>query len=365
MLDPAFARQRQSRLLQQMQTLEIDAVVVGWSQHVYYFTAYRPFWLQEAAFLLSSDGRSTAFVAGKTPLAPAADDLIEFQGSWDGTQRQDQPAAVAALVLDQLKGRKIKRLALDASAVSSQILLQRQSVATAADPVLWQMRRAKDPDELNLMRKAFACADAMYARARQIIEPGIDEIHLFAQLHEAAVRVAGEPLSAVLGNDYSCGAGGGPPRGGKQARAGEIYILDVGPAYRGYFADASRGLAVNGNPTDAQRKAHAALVGCFPIVERLARPGVRCTDVYRAVDEHLKSTAGAGLTHHLGHGIGLQPHEFPHLNLRWDDVFIEGEVFTVEPGLYGPQLGGGIRLENTYAIKSTGLENLVTAPLDL
>jgi Xaa-Pro dipeptidase len=348
-----------------MQNLEIDAVVVGWSQHVYYFTAYRPFWLQEAAFLLFSDGRSTAFVAGKTIDAPAADDLIEFQASWDGTQRQDQPAAVAAMVVDQLKGRKVRRLALDASAVSSQILLQRQSPATAADPLLWQMRRAKDPDELILMRKAFACADAMYARARQIIEPGIDEIHLFAELHAAAVRVAGEPLSAVLGNDYSCGVGGGPPRGGKQARAGEIYILDVGPAYRGYFADASRGFSVDGNPTDAQREAHAALAGCFPIVETLARPGVRCRDVYAAVDQHLKSKTGVGLTHHLGHGIGLQPHEFPHLNMRWDDVLIEGEVFTVEPGLYGSHLAGGIRLENTYLIKSTGLENLVTAPLDL
>jgi Xaa-Pro aminopeptidase len=205
----------------------------------------------------------------------------------------------------------------------------------------------------------------MYAKARQIIEPGIDEIDLFAQLHAAAVDIACEPLSALLGNDYSCGAGGGPPRGAKHARAGEIYILDVGPAYRGYFADASRGFAVGAQPTDAQRKAHAALAGCFEIVERLARPGVRCREVYQAVDQHLKSVAGTGLVHHLGHGIGLQPHEFPHLNPRWDDVLIEGEIFTVEPGLYGPRLAGGIRLENTYVVKRNGLENLVTAPLDL
>ena len=54
--------------------------------------------------------------------------------------------------------------------------------------------------------------------------------------------------------------------------------------------------------------------GVFPIVERMAKPGVRCRDVVAAVDEHLKATAGKGLSHHLGHGVGLQPHEYPHLN---------------------------------------------------
>ena len=54
--------------------------------------------------------------------------------------------------------------------------------------------------------------------------------------------------SAILGNDYACGVGGGPPRKDHVAQAGQIYILDVGPAYRGYFADnarATRGKAVD------------------------------------------------------------------------------------------------------------------------
>ena len=69
--------------------------------------------------------------------------------------------------------------------------------------------------------------------------------------------------------------------------------------------------------------------------------------------------------HHLGHGVGLQPHEYPHLNPKWDDVLLEGETFTAEPGLYGPQLNGGIRLENLYHVTATGVENLIAAPLEL
>ena len=55
------------------------------------------------------------------------------------------------------------------------------------------------------------------------------------ELQAAAVEECGEMLTGT-GNDYACGARGGPPRGGRKAQAGELYILDLGPAYRGYFA---------------------------------------------------------------------------------------------------------------------------------
>jgi Xaa-Pro aminopeptidase len=53
------------------------------------------------------------------------------------------------------------------------------------------------------------------------------------------------------------------------------------------------------------------------------------------------------------------------LNPNWDDVFQEGEVFTAEPGLYGPQLRAGIRLENDYLVTATGVELLSDFSLDL
>lgn len=371
MLESQGSRQRQARLLQRMQALKLDAAVVGFSPHVYYFSAFRPFWLHEAAMLIRSDGRST-LIASRQIEQSAADEVISFEASWHGTQRQEQPATIAEAAASQLQSWQSKRIGVDASAVTSQLLLRLAASAShvdteAIDSQLWQMRRAKDPDELVLMRKAFACADAMYARAREIIEPGIEETRVFSELHAAAVAEAGEPLSAVLGNDYACGTGGGPPRANRRAQAGEIYILDVGPAYRGYFADASRCFAVGSKPSDTQQRAHATLAAVFPMIEKAARPGVRCRDLYSMIDDHLKraSASGTGLTHHLGHGVGLQPHEYPHLNPRWDDTLIEGEIFTVEPGIYGENIRGGLRLENAYRVTEQGLENLVSARLDL
>ena len=142
-------------------------------------------------------------------------------------------------------------------------------------------------------------------------------------------------------------------------------MLDLGPGVRGYNADSCRAYAVDRRPTDVQQAAHAALCGVFPIVERMARPGVRCVELYDAADAHVRATLGHGLPHHLGHGVGLQAHEYPHLNRRWDDVLIEGDVFTVEPASYGGQLNGAIRVENQYVVTAGGVENLLDVPLSL
>jgi Xaa-Pro aminopeptidase len=100
-------------------------------------------------------------------------------------------------------------------------------------------------------------------------------------------------------------------------------------------------------------------------VEKTVRPGKSCRELYLEVEEILGDADGAKLSHHLGHGIGLYPHEAPHLNPFWDDTFQEGEVFTAEPGLYAPNFRGGIRLENDYLVTQNGVELLSDFPLEL
>jgi Xaa-Pro aminopeptidase len=364
MLTAILSRQRQKRLLALMEKRRYDVIVVGAPHHVYYFTAHWTGWQHLSAFLLFADGRSLLVTANAPNKSAAADEVIAYDANAMSTLRDDQAWTIGRLIVDTMRHRAVKRIGADASVVTSQVALGFDGPREAVDEELWQMRRVKDADELELMKKAVACCDAMYARAAEIIEPGISEIEVYAQLHEAAVFEAGEPLApAYLGNDFACAAPGGPPRGDRAAKAGELYILDLGPGYRGYLSDNARTFAVNRKPTDAQFRAWEQVTGVFRIVEAMARPGVRCIDIFRAIDDYLKGSGGPGMTHHLGHGVGLSPHEYPHLNPEWDDVLQEGEIFTAEPGIYAPELNAGLRIENEYRVTATGVVNLVQAPL--
>ncbi len=366
MLDPAQSAVRADRVVEILRRRDLDALVVGRSHHVYYLTAYLSRWVHMAGAIVFADGSTCLIKSDKT----SADGLrvsetIDYAADFLYTLRQEQGETIAKHVIDALRKRGAKRIGVDASAPNAPLVQGFEGEIAPFESDLWQLRRRKDADELALMSKAIRCAEAMFRCAREIIKPGVQELDVFGTLHAAAVAEAGEPLSGMLGNDYACGTMGGPPRANRAAQSGEIYILDVGPPYRGYFSDVTRAFAVDRKPTDAQLRAWDALAGAMGIVEQRARPGVRCRDLFHAVEEHLCASHGRGLAHHLGHGVGLDPHEYPHLNPHWDDVLTEGEIITCEPGLYGAELGGGIRLENQYLITASGARNLIDFPLEL
>lgn len=366
MLDPAASRVRQQRLLPALRESKVDAIVVGLPAHVYYLSAHDTFWQHQSAFALFRDGTSLLIRADGSVRTVAADRVETYEATWMGTQRMDQPATVGNQMARTVKAAGARKVGVDTSPVSQTFARAFDGHSEMIAPVLWQARRQKEPDELALMRRAIECTRNMHERARKIIEVGVSETRVFAELYATAVLTAGVPLSpSYLGNDFQCGSPGGPPRKGRAAQAGELYILDLGPAVGGYFSDNSRAYSVDRKPTDEQLKAWEVVTGVFPIIERMAKPGVSCRDLFAAIDEHYRAATGNGFPHHLGHGVGLQPHEFPHLNPKWDDKLMEGEVFTCEPGLYGEHLGGGMRIENQYLVTKDGVENLTPFPMEL
>ena len=280
------------------------------------------------------------------------------------TLRNDQRAASSAVLWQALgpvaSGR---RIGVEYSSCGLHITQGRDAQWIDVEPDLYRLRRRKDPDELARLKRAIAATAAMYVRAREIVMPGINELDVFSELQAAAVRVCGEMLTGT-GNDYASGHRGGPPRN-RKIEAGELYILDLGPAYRGYYADNCRVVAVNREPTKLQRRAWEQVVAAFEIIERMVKPGVRCRDLFTAVRTHLHQNKPWEFEHHLGHGIGLFPHEAPHINSMWDDTFEEGEVIAVEPGLYAAELREGVRLENNYLITKDGVELLTPFTLEL
>jgi Xaa-Pro aminopeptidase len=317
------------------------------------------------AAALRADGHLTLVAPKKPVLDAAADEVVNYEAQWHSTLRNDQRQASSIELLKALSGKTaFRQIGVEFSCFTSH-LAALPGERVDIEPTIYRLRRRKDPDELARIRKAIAGTAKMYALARQIIEPGIAEIEIFNRLQSAAVEEFGEMLTGT-GNDYQCGARGGAPRNNRKAQDGELYILDLGPAYRGYFSDNSRTFAVNRRPTDEQQTAWTYVMKIFKHIEATAKPGKNCHELFDEAQAILNQAPVGVFNHHLGHGIGLFPHEAPHLNPHWNDTFEVGDVFTCEPGLYDEKiLRAGMRLENDYLVTATGIENLSPFPMEL
>ena len=234
---------------------------------------------------------------------------------------------------------------------------------TDVEDELLRLRRRKEADEQRMLARANEANRAMYEHARSIIEPGIGEIELYNALQSVATETLEEPLT-YFGQDFQCNSKGGPPRS-RQAKQGELWILDLGVGFRGYRSDNCRTYSVGGKPDEQQSQAHQTICAIFERVESTVRPAVSCRSLYNDVRNELDAYSSYSFAHHLGHGVGLAAHEGPRLNPNWDDHFEVGDFFAVEPGLYGDELRHGIRLEQNYLVTDTGVELLTDWPLDL
>ncbi len=355
-------RQRQQTLVDELHRLDVELAILTRSESVQWLTGAYVGPLMEVMAAIDAQGDVTLVLpARKLEIPHSATRTAGYDAKWLSTMRDDQRKASTLALLATIP-RLPKRMATEFSKHSQYLTADHRCELVDLEPTLFTLRRQKYPDELALLSQANRANQKMYERAREMVVPGVNELDLYSELHRTAVAELGEPLT-YFGQDFQCGSRGGPPRD-RAAQAGELYILDLGVGFRGYYSDNARTLSVT-SPTDPQSAAWHRLASIFPLVEATVRPGVSCAGLFATVKEQLSSAEPWLFNHHLGHGVGLAPHEGPHLNPHWDDTFAEGDFFTVEPGLYHPDLNAGIRLEQNYVVTPTGVELLTPWPLEL
>jgi len=364
---------RQSLLKQWMQVSDIDGVLLTSNQNIQYFFGPRFPWIFKAAAWIPADGESFVLAPHKLPAQCVSDQIQSYAPKMLSTMRNDQAQVASESLMTHLKdlpecrflakGMEKSRIAVEYSEFWLHLQNHLPAKLFDVEPQIYRQRRCKGPDEIAKIRKAIEGTKQMYQVARKIIRPGVTELEVYNQLQSAANLQFGEPMTAT-GNDYQVNSRGGSPRGDVKAESGQLYILDLGPAFRGYFADNARTIAVS-EPTDVQLDAWKCIMEVFDMIDQEVRPGVRCQSVFEKASKILDAAKVGVFNHHLGHGIGLFPHEGPHLNPNWDDTFEVGDVFTAEPGLYDPSLMAGMRIENDYLVTESGVENLSPFELDL
>jgi Xaa-Pro aminopeptidase len=298
--------------------------------------------------------------------------LSELAGRIGG---QPGPAVVAAWLLRERRIGKV-RVPEDFPLGMARVL---EKAGVAVEPVaglFWPEREAKTAAETAAIRRALRITAAGLRRAAEVLrasKPARDgrlswagsvltsEI-VRAEADAAVSRAGGVPEGTIVaGGRQACDP---HERGHGPLRAHELIIVDIFPrdARTGYFGDLTRTF-VRGRATAAQRDLWETVRAAQRLAIRGIKPGVRGADVHRAVQDFFSARGyptrkvrgrWTGFFHGTGHGLGLDLHEHPRIAAT---VFRPGQVFTVEPGLYHPAVGGA-RHEDVVAVTEVGCTRL-------
>jgi len=223
-------------------------------------------------------------------------------------------------------------------------------------PVTGGCRTMKDAHELELMRLASQVTLKAYEAAYRALAEGMTQSD-FARL----VSLAHERLGFSGGAGVEVGPYSAMPHGSttpQVIREGTILLIDGGCSVEGYRSDISRTFVL-GRPTDKMKAVFAVELEAQTAALKAARPGVECQVVDAAAREVI-AAAGFGaayehFTHRVGHGIGMDGHEWPYLVRGNTLLLAPGMTFSDEPGIY---LNGefGVRLEDDMVITEDGAE---------
>jgi Xaa-Pro aminopeptidase len=291
----------------------------------------------------------------------------------------------------RLAARMLREKGLEEARVSPRLQaayleeLRSAGVAVEIDRELFKAeRRHKSAEEAAFIRAAQHAAEAAVTEVvRQLAQAEIRDGLLWLDGRSLTSERLYARAQLLLGEmGFSCPdmiVAGSPEcamphfRGEGTIRAGAPVIIDIFPSGRAshYHGDLTRTVVV-GDVPDEIRRMHAAALQALDAGIESIRAGVAGRDVHSAVcqvlvDRGFGTTTkgfegpegGPKMNHSTGHGVGLDVHEAPALRGPSDELLEDGDVVTVEPGLYLLGLGG-VRIEDTGMVTASGFENFTS-----
>jgi Xaa-Pro aminopeptidase len=233
-----------------------------------------------------------------------------------------------------------------------------------AGDLIEELRAVKDETELRRIAAAAELADDVYRWSLERGLAGRSEREV-ARAAEARIRELGaEPSFPPI---VAAGANGALPHAEPEQIEignGELVVFDMGAQLDGYCSDCTRTYAT-GEVGDEGREVYELVRSAQGAALEAVRAGISGRDA-DAVARKLIAEAGRGeqFGHGLGHGVGLEIHEGPRLAASSEDDLREGNVVTVEPGVYVPGRFG-VRIEDLVVVEADGLRNLSGLPKEL
>ncbi|MEJ8547462.1 M24 family metallopeptidase [Brevibacillus borstelensis] len=357
-------QERIQRILAYLQKEGLDAALITLPKHVYYLTGF----LTEPherfmGLVIPAAGEPSLIVPALDREAAAEASSVKHILTHTDTDnpyevlKQALPAGVKKFGLEKCHMTVDRFEAISA-------LVSAQSYDDIEEP-LREMRLIKTADEVARIKHAVKLVEDALDRAVKKVKPGVTETELVADLEYEMKRLGAEGpsfASMVLAGEKSALPHGNP--GSREVREGELLLFDIGVLADGYVSDITRTFAV-GEINDQLREIYAAVLAANEAAIKEVRPG--------ATFAHLDQTArgvieargyGEYFMHRLGHGLGMDVHEYPSVHGQNQEVLRPGMVFTIEPGVYVPGVGG-VRIEDDVLVTEDGCEVLTQYPKEL
>ncbi|MFI5461136.1 MAG: M24 family metallopeptidase [Isosphaerales bacterium] len=350
-----------------------DLLVVGDPSHLVYFAGYVPspfvFRTVESGALLLLEPAHATLVADDM-LGPFLDSAfvdevvapVWYDGKHSAPHRRRR---LVESVLDRVSKIPGSRIGIELSSVPSGVVEGLRSARPGMEifdvaPIIRPLRRAKDTDEIEVMRRSMRAGEAGLAAALVQMKPGMTELDAYLIVQNAAIKDLGE--QAIVYGDFASGPRceiekGGPPTS-RQIERGDLLLLDFSVVVAGYRGDFTNTFAIGAGPTLRQCELFEACSGALRAGEASLRAGALAREVDAAVRGRFESLGLAhAFTSHSGHGLGLGHPEPPYFVPESDEILQAGDVVALEPGLYIEGVGG-MRYERNYLVTAEGFETL-------
>jgi len=261
--------------------------------------------------------------------------------------------------------KRVKNIKIDPSNWNYKDYSELQKVTTLQHKInfSFKKREIKKTYELEIIREAVREGAKAFEKFKEVIEIALDEYELSFRFKEKLTKrgrraLSFEPIVAINENAAKPHA----EVSEKRLKKGDLLLLDAGIKYKRYCSDRTRTIYINENISmDKNQKFPPHIQKIYDVVLKAqekaiksVRVGIKANELDKiARDVIEKAGYGKYFVHSLGHGVGLDIHEFPFINSKNETILKEGMVFTIEPGIYIPG-EFGIRIEDMIAINYKG-----------
>ncbi len=345
-------KMRRLELLQRISEVGLDFLLISKPSNIFYFTGVKIEPHERfAGLIIPTTSEASFLVLPELEKGASPADITEITYSDD-----DNPFLELTRLMGEIKSLGIEKSYLTMTTVENiQQYCSEIKTFYNIGPSIDDMRMIKDEDEIEFISSASLHTDNVLKKVMAVIAPGITEKELKFELLRNIAQVDGSTGEA-FSIQVSSGPNSSRPHGvtgNRKFTNGDAVVIDFGVNFKDYKSDMTRTLFI-GKPNREMEKVYQIVREAQQKAIDIIKPGIPIHDIDLTAREIIqKNGYGEFFTHRIGHGLGIDIHEIPSINNQNEDLVKKGMVFSVEPGIYLPGLGG-VRIEDSVAVVDNG-----------